>query len=241
MIGALERAWRRFVGGVVRHVRMLVDPESMLAALIVTIWAALAGMSLGTIGVVSAVIIAWFLHGAAVETGNHVSLWLSTAALLILVVVASATTLGGPHPVILAAAGASVLAHNELVRLNYTRRRYARVESTIFESSAVSLVLAAVLAMFGAGIVDVLVGSGNRTWLWMPIATGALLAVALGLSTLPTRRASEASRQRWLPGERLPPPGSAPDGPPPPGSPPGPTTGGPWPDRGPVATEPWRR
>ena len=101
----------------------------MVAALIITVWAALAGMVLGTGGVVVAVIVAWVLHGAAVETGNHVSLWLSTAGLLILVVVASAVTLDGLHPVLLAGAGATVLAHNELVRLNYTRRRHARGRS----------------------------------------------------------------------------------------------------------------
>lgn len=201
---------QRLVDGVTRHARLLGDPESMVAALIMTVWAAIAGLSLGTAGVVVAVFIGLALHAAAVESGNHVTLWLSTAGLLILVVVAAAITLGGLHPIVLAGAGATVLAHNELVRLNYTRRRYAKVDPAVFESSIAGLAGAAALAIVGVALANGFAGTDDRTWLWMPIATGALLAIAFALSTLPTWRADEASRERWLPGQRIPPPGTPP-------------------------------
>lgn len=205
-LDAIDRAGRWVIDRIVHHVRLLADPESMAAAVIITVWAALAGQAGGTLGVVVAVLVAWFLHAAAVETGSHVSLWLSTAGLLILVVVASAVTLRGLHPVLLAGAGATVLAHNEMIRLNYTRRRRAEVDPSVFQSSAIAITVAGVLAVVGVAVANSLAGNDERTWLWMPVATGALLVIGVGLSLLPTWRAPEASRQRWLPGERIPPP-----------------------------------
>lgn len=203
---AIARLQRRLVDGIVHHARLLGDPESMTAALIMTIWCAIAGMAAGTPGVVIAVLVGWFLHGAAVETGSHVLLWLATAGLLIMVVVASAVTLDGLHPVLLAVAGTTVLAHNELIRLNYTRRRLAEVDQGIFQASGIGTTIAGVLAVVGVAVTNGLASGDQRSWLWMPVATGALLAIGFGLSLLPTRRAPEASRRRWLPGERIPPP-----------------------------------
>lgn len=206
LLDTIGDAARRLVDRIVRHARLLGDPESMAAALIMTVWAALAGLAAGTLGVLLALLVAWFLHGAAVETGSHVSLWLATAGLLILVVVASAVTLDGLHPVLLAGAGATVLAHNELIRLNYTRRRLADVDPEVFRSSSVAITVAGVLAVVGVAAANGLSSGDERSWLWMPVATGALMLIGLGLSLLPTWRAPEASRQRWLPGERIPPP-----------------------------------
>lgn len=206
IVDPVNNAGLRLLDAVVRHARLLGDPESMAAALIMTVWAALAGLSAGTLGVVVALIVAWFLHGAAVETGSHVSLWLATAGLLILVVVASSVTLDGLHPVLLAGAGATVLAHNELIRLNYTRRRRAEVDPEVFRSSGVAITAAGVMAVAGVALANGLAADDQRSWLWMPLATGALLLLGIGLSLLPTWRAPEASRQRWLPGERIPPP-----------------------------------
>lgn len=205
-VDAISGAGRRLAERIIRHARLLGDPESMAGAVIMTVWAVLAGQAAGTVGVLVAVIVAWFLHGAAVETGSHVSLWLATAGLLILVVVAAAVTLEGLHPVLLAGAGATVLAHNELIRLNYTRRRLADVDPEVFQSSSIAITLAGVLAVVGIAVANGLATGDERSWLWMPVATGALMVIGLGLSLLPTWRAPEASRQRWLPGERIPPP-----------------------------------
>jgi hypothetical protein len=199
---------RGVVRGVERHARLLGDPESMVAALIMTIWSVLAGFESGTVGVLIILAIGWFLHVTAVETGSHVTLWLATAGLLILIVVASITTLDDLPPVLLATSGATALTHNELVRLNYARRRRAEVDPEVFRTSAVALTLAGVLGVVGVALADAAGGTGDRTWLWMPAATGALMAIGFGLSLLPTRRAPEASRERWKPGERLPPPPS---------------------------------
>lgn len=216
-MSALDRAadrvgslWSRLARAGIRHARLLGDPESMIGALIMTVWSALVGMEAGTIGLVAALVVGWALHAAAVETGSHVALWLATAGLLIMVVVASASTFDGLPPVLLAAAGTTVLAHNELVRLNYTRRRRAEIDDEVFPTSALAVAAAGLLGVVGVAVAQVLGGSSDRTWLWMPVATGVLMAIAFGLSTLPTRRAPEASRERWNPGARLPPPPSGP-------------------------------
>lgn len=208
--------WGRIVGATIRHARLLGDPESMVGALIVTVWSALVGMEGGVVGLLFALAIGWFLHAAAVETGSHVALWLSTAGLLIMVVLASAGTFGGLPPALLAMAGTTVLAHNELVRLNYTRRRRAEIDDEVFRASGLAVAAAGILGVIGVVVAQLLGGSGERTWLWMPVATGILMLVGFGLSTLPTRRATEASRQRWNPGARLPPPPTGPSEHPPP-------------------------
>jgi hypothetical protein len=93
-----------------------------------------------------------------------------------------------------------------MIRLNYTRRRRADVDPSVFQSSAIVITVAGVLAVVGVAVANSLAGDDGRTWLWMPVATGALLVIGIGLSLLPAWRAPEASRQRWLPGERIPPP-----------------------------------
>ena len=75
-----------------------------------------------------------------------------------MVVVASATTLDDLPPALLAAAGATVLTHNELVRLNYTRRRSALVDPDVFQVSAIALTAAGVLAVLGVAVADAFAG-----------------------------------------------------------------------------------
>lgn len=202
----LGRAGKRSGDLVIRHARMLGDPESMVAALIVTLWSILAAIDGGMWSVLVSLCIGWFLHVTAVETGSHVSLWLTTAALLIMVVLASAITFDGLGPVPLAAAGATVLVHNELVRLNYTRRRRAVIDPEVFRTAPLGAIVAGVLAVIGATLIGVLSDTEDRSWLWMPVATGVLIAIGLALTLLPVRGAPPASRERWQPGERMPPP-----------------------------------
>ncbi|MGB5756619.1 MAG: hypothetical protein WBM50_06865, partial [Acidimicrobiales bacterium] len=60
-------------------------------------------------------------------------------------------------------------------------------------------------------LAEVASGGGQRSWLWMPGAVVLLLVIGFALAIGPTRRATEASRQRWQPGDRIPPQPLAPD------------------------------
>jgi len=196
---------RRLSDWFVRHGRLLTDPESMVGWFIVTLWCVLAGLEGGVAAMVILLAVGWFVHAAAVESGSHVLLWLATAMLLILVVVASQLTFGGLSPVLLAGAGASALLHNELVRLNYTRRRNALVHEAVYHASGLALAGAATVGIVGVAIIQILATGGQRTWLWMPAAAGLLLLIGFALALGPLRKATESSKERWMPGKRIPP------------------------------------
>lgn len=195
----------RFAAWVLRRVDRLKDPESMIAAFIMTVWTVLAGMWGGWPVILIFLLFTWTLHAMAIESGNHVVLWLTTSALLIMIVIASQTVFGGLPPILLAAAGATALAHNELVRVNYTRRRDAVVHDAVFQASAMALAGAAAVGIVGVALAEIGADGGERSWLWMPVAVAVLLLIGFGLSIGPARRASEANTERWEPGDRIPP------------------------------------
>ena len=190
---------------VIHHGVQLKDAESMIALMIATVWAVFAGAWGGVAAVLVFTAIIWILHVLAVESGSHVVLWLTTSALLILIVIGSEATFDGLSPVLLAAAGASALAYHELIRLNYTRRRNAVVDPSVFQASGLALAATAGVAIIGVAIAQVFANGGDRTWLWMPAAVGALMVVAFALAIGPVTKATAASKQRWNPGDRIPP------------------------------------
>ncbi|MGI9599267.1 MAG: hypothetical protein ACR2QK_24095 [Acidimicrobiales bacterium] len=199
---AMGDSFARFVSD---RAERLGDPESMVAAFIMTVWTVLASMWGGWPVILIFLLITGTLHILAVESGNHVVLWLSTSALLMIIVIASQTVFGGLPPVLLAAAGTTALAHNELIRINYARRRNAVVHDAVFQASGLALTGAGVIGIVGVALAEIAAGGGERNWLWMPVAVGALMLIGFGLAIGPTRRATEASAERWQPGERIPP------------------------------------
>lgn len=199
--GLLERINNR----ILFHVRLLADPESMLGWFIVTIWAVLAGLDGQLLALVVLIAVAWFIHGLAVETGNHVMLWMATAMLLILIVLASELTFNGLGPLALAAAGSTALVHSELIRLNFARRRNATIDRSIYASSTLALGATAVIGLVGVALVEGFSAGSNRPWLWMPLAVAGILAIGYALTLIPARGSVAANRQRWEPGTRIPP------------------------------------
>jgi hypothetical protein len=177
----------------------------MIGAFIVTVWTVLAGIWGGWVVILILLAMAWTLHIIAVESGNHVVLWLTTSALLMLIVIASQTVFGGLPPILLAAAGSTALAHNELVRLNYSRRRGAVVHDAVFQASALALTGASVIGIVGVALAEIARSGGQRSWLWMPVAVAALMLIGYGLSIAPARRPVKANAERWQPGDRIPP------------------------------------
>ncbi|MEM7323657.1 MAG: hypothetical protein AAF531_11280 [Actinomycetota bacterium] len=205
MIHWFRRLGNRCRDWVVHHGSLLADPESMVAWFIITLWCVLAGLEGGLITMLILLAVGWFVHAAAVESGSHALLWLATAMVLVLVVVTSQFTFDGLPPVLLAAGGATALAHNELVRLNYARRRNAQIHEAVYHASGLALASAVGVGVIGVALVQAFANGGQRTWLWMPAAVGLLMLVGFGLSLGPLRRANDASKERWLPGGRIPP------------------------------------
>ncbi len=190
----------------------LETPEVLLGALITAGWAAAAAVALTgagrtaiTVGAaVGAVAVALWLHLAAVDSGHHSLSWMSTGVTVLCVVLALARRDAGALP--FAAGGVLALAHNELIRLSYTRRRDAVVDGGVPRGALVGLLASSSLALAGIGLAQAVSGGTGRSWLWMPATVGVLVLAAMVLTVAPVRRAPTPSRDRWRPGDRIPPP-----------------------------------
>ena len=183
----------------------LSDPESMIGLFIMTLWTTLAGFGGGWPVVLVLVVIGFAIHAVAVESGNHGMLWFATASLLIFIVIASETLAGGMGSIPLAVAGATALGHNELVRFNYARRRDARIDEDLYLTSTIGVTAAGAIGLLGVVLIELPGSGGDRSWLWVPAAAVGLLAIGFGLTLIPTLGAEPSSKERWEPGERIPP------------------------------------
>jgi hypothetical protein len=181
--------------------------EVMGGALIVVLWAGLATINTGSIPlVVLAVGIGLWIHLGAVETGNHTMAWLSTGLVLVYIVIGLSSLPRDFGPVSYTLASCTALAHNELVRVSYARRRQAHVQEEVYVGSATGVALASLVAVVGIGLAEQMSRIAERSWLWVPAAAAALLVMVVALTVLPARKAPRARRQRWRPGDRMPPP-----------------------------------
>ncbi len=182
------------------------QPEWLLGLAIMLLWAVIAFANSGLIFGAGAVIFGMVLHYVAMETGSHTWLWLATGAVLLYVLVAYSVILSDVGPLALTFGGASALAYNETIRVNYTRRRDASVDPSVFVGSMVAVAVASAIGFGGIGASLLAGGGPERTWLWMPAAVLTLLAVAYLIIIVPTIRAPHNSDKRWVPGTRIPPP-----------------------------------
>jgi hypothetical protein len=218
-----SRNWQdRLASWAVRQRTGLFSLESVVGVVIVTLWAVLAGAPGGVLGLSICFGIGLIAHWLAIETGSHGALWASTVVVLGLILIAGAR-LPLP-PLALTVMTGTALVHNEMIRINGSRRR-AQVDIEVFHASALAVVAAVALAIgavalavslslnLGASVAfdetldDVTdLGSGDRSWLWVPLAVGSLVAVAAALAALPALRSKRSANRRWQPGERLPPP-----------------------------------
>ena len=208
-VDPLDKPWHRAARRIDDWLRHFVvhhtTLEWLIGLVIMLVWAVIAFASLGLLAGFAAVLFGVVLHFVAMETGSHVWLWFATAAVLVYALVAYSAVLEPLGPLMLAVGGASALAYNESVRVNYSRRRGAKVDSSVFTSSVLAVVVATITGMLGVGLAIILNNQVDRDWLWMPAAVLTLIAVAYALVILPTVRAPEISHHRWEPGTRIPP------------------------------------
>lgn len=181
--------------------------EVVAGAAILAGWsaAALGGVVPVPVAVVAA-IGAIALHLAAVDTGSFSLLWLATGVALALITVAGRTLLAGADPILFTGAGITALAHNELLRATYAGRRGAIVDRQVRRSSTLGTVLAGLVALLAVGLAAPLADQdAQRSWLWTPLALGVVMLVLVCFTVGPTWSAPEVSKERWQPGDRLPP------------------------------------
>lgn len=182
--------------------------EVVIGAAIVAAWSMVgigvtfANPVLGAVAAVVGVV----LHLSATETGSHALALLTTTLVALLVIVALSAPDTAVSPLLFTLAGVSALAHSDLLRISYGRRRRARLDPAPVRNALGGTALAGVMALAGIGIAMILGDDPGRSWLWMPAAVAAVTAVSLALTVLPVRRAPEPSRVRWRPGDRMPPP-----------------------------------
>lgn len=212
--GSPERFWFRFVGKRWAAIadrwrtrlKWFAAPEVVISSLIVVFWAALATVGLGSaLVLLSVVAVSLFVHLAAVESGNHSLTWLATGLVLLLTITAASTFFGGLQPISYTLAALLALAHNELVKLNLARRRSAVIDEDVYIASAISLAMVGLVSGVGIGVAQRLAQSSDRSWLWVAATAGVLTVAAVLLTTLPGRKAPPGLRDRWRPGDRIPP------------------------------------
>lgn len=183
--------------------RRFADPESMIAAFIITCWTAIAMLPFSLVGLVLLLVVTWLLHGLAVQTGQPAFLWMATGSVLI---VSMIPLLGGAFPAgVWAFAGATALAYFQLVSLNGLRRRQAEVDVTVFQISGIAIAASGAAGVLGVSLADAVAREGERSWLWVPASLAMLFVLGLAMAVVPTRFATATSRERWVPGERIPP------------------------------------
>ncbi len=188
-----------------RHIPLLIDPESVVAAFIMTFWSVITGAQGGWITILMLFGSSMLLHIVTIEHANYVLTWMTNSWLLLLVVLGAELTFDGLPHWLLAVAGTSVLGYNELLRINQLRRRNAVIHEQVFHAAGLAVGGAGLLATVGIAVAQVLDIGGGRNWLWLPAAVFVLLAIGFLLTVGPTRGRSEADKERWEPGERIPP------------------------------------
>ena len=183
---------------------LLGTVEVALGGIIMAFWAAVAALWTGSgLGLALLVVFSIGLHLATVDSGRHLLSWASTGWLLALIGVAGTRTFEDVSPLLYTIAGTTALSYSELVRLSYARRRQAKIDTDIYLQAALAMGIVATVAFITIALVQPVAAQSERTWLWMPAAVGAILAVVIALLILPTVRAPKAERSRWQPGERL--------------------------------------
>jgi len=189
-----------------RRLRALATPETGLALLIALVWALLASLQLLPIPlVVFIVVLTAGIHLVTVDAGNFSLLWIATGWIVLLIVVSTRSALDDPDPLLFTVAGFTALTYNELIRLAFARRRAAKVDRSVFASSTVGLALVGLVSIVGIGLSAPLVETTGRSWLWMPLAIAVITAIGLAFVIAPTIRAPAAHKDRWQPGDRIPP------------------------------------
>jgi len=189
-----------------RRLAALATPETALGCLIAVGWALAASVQIlppALVAVIVALTIG--LHLVTVDSGSFSLLWIATGWVLLMIVVASRSVLGDVDPLWFTVAGVTALAYNELIRLGHARRRNARVDRSIALSSAIGVGLAGLLAVIGIGVSGPLAAVAGRSWLWMPLAVAVVAALAIAFVVGPTLGAPTAHKDRWKPGDRIPP------------------------------------
>ena len=204
--GVTAGGHRAAVGRRRRRLAALATPETALGCAIGAGWAVLASIELLPVSLVAFIVLLTIaVNLVTVDSGNFTLLGITTGWLLLLIVVSTRSVLDDADPILFTIAGFSALVHNELVRVAYARRRNAVIDRSALASSATGIGLVGLLATIGIGTSEPLAEAVGRSWLWMPVGVAVVGLVALAFAVVPTIGAPTAHKDRWRPGDRIPP------------------------------------
>ncbi len=183
----------------------LADPETIVSTIVVAVLGLLAGIGGGIVGMLIVLVVVLAIHMVTVESGHYLMLWLATSMLLLLILLAFATIFPTVPAVLWAVGGAIALAYNELVRINFARRRQAIIDQSVFSSSTIGVGAATLIGMIATGVAQVLGSGSDRNWLWIVLAFFVVSLIGLAIAIVPVRNATAKDKERFQPGERIPP------------------------------------
>lgn len=138
----------------------------------------------------------------SVMSGSHAMVVMTVCYFgVILLAVIGETGLGGAG---LAAWMSLALFLSDFLRLNFARRRSATVDLRLFVNTlgfTFVVALVATLSMFAGSLVAN--SEGERSWVWVPIASVIVLVLIGGATIAIARKPGEYDKRRYRPGERM--------------------------------------
>lgn len=93
---------------------------------------------------------------------------------------------------------------SDFFRLNFARRRSARVDQRLFVNTlgfTFVIALVATLSMFAGSLVAS--SGGERSWVWVPIASALILVLIAAATIAIARKPGTYDKRRYRPGERM--------------------------------------
>lgn len=191
--------------------RMLVRysaPELVVSHLIVGMLVLVSSLGLFSVVVFLVLaVVAGAAHIGAVEAGRADVLWMATTIVAVLGLLTLLIYQAQAPPLSLAMIAVVALAYNEAIRLSFGRRRNGVISEAVLQRSAVGIGAIAFGAIVVVQVAVALEGDvEDRPWLWMPAAALALTVVIVAVLWIPSVGRRPVDRQRWRPGERIPPP-----------------------------------
>ncbi len=137
-----------------------------------------------------------------VMSGSHAMVVMTVCyfGLILLVVIADS----GAGGAVLAAWMSLALFLSDFFRLNFARRRSARVDPRLFVSTLGFTFVVAVVATASTAIGSLVAnGDGQRSWIWVPVASLIILVLISAATIAVARKPGRYDKRRYRPGERM--------------------------------------
>ena len=136
-----------------------------------------------------------------VMSGSHAMVNLTLGYFVVLLLVWLVDV--GAGAAIIALVMSLVLIMSDLFRLNFARRRSAKVDARLFITTLGFSLIVAVVSTLSIAVGDLITGDTQRSWVWVPITTvPIILLISIGAIAI-ARKPGSYDKRRYRPGERM--------------------------------------